>query len=744
MLIIPSNHHLMRSVVFAFLFFFINSFSQSLFKETITINDSVDYYLEIASFNKEDKHSFTKAIIYTEKAIEYAKNNKLESKLMDCYLILGTIYYDLGKVDNAIENFIRSINIIDNKNPKANLALSYYSLGKCYLEKNKTELSEVYFKKASEIYKQLNFSDAISLINIQKGIIQKNKGNYDKAAAIFNAVISSLYSDPFIETKIEAYYQLGEIENLKNNKIQAIKNFEIALDMNQKNTKNVLLQKKILKQLSDTYKKTKQFNKSQAYLEDYVAILDSLGNYYNHSLTENTFDKIQFDKQLKTIEQLDKEKKSQEKTLRFSKLIGILSIALISILSLLSLSLFKNNKIRISTNKLLKEKNRELTIEKNRAERASKARAEFLATVSHELRTPLNAINGITYILLNEKPKATQLNYLKSLEFSGKYLLTFINDILEINRLESDKVLVEKINFNLIDLINNIKITFNEFIIENNVKFHLVIDKDIKQNIIGDPTKISQILINLVNNAIKFSKNGDVWLSVKNLNTTATDTVALSFEVKDNGIGIPKDKQDSIFESFSQGSVEINRTYGGTGLGLSIVKKILEILGTTIHLESDTNKGTSFKFDLVFERGSFIEKPLITQTIENTESNKTKTILLVEDNKINQMITQKMLEQKSIKTVIIDNGEEAIEHLKEYHYDLVLMDVHLPGINGTEATLEIRKFDNKTPIIALTAISLNENREILLAYGMDEVIMKPFVPEEFYEIIFGFLAKTAK
>ena len=732
----------MKSYLIAFFFICTFSNSQSLLKETTHINDSVDYYLEIASFNKEDKHSFNKAIIYTEKAIDYAKQNKINEKLPNCYLILGSIYYDLEKTDMAIENFIRSINLYKIKEPRANLGLAYYNLGKCYLEKNKVELSEVYFKKASEIYKELHFTDAIQLINIQKGIIQKNKKNYDKAISIFSSICNSINDQAFIETKIEAYYQIGEIEIIKKNYDNAIYNFKTALKLNEQNGVNIQLQKKILKQLSEVYKNKKDFNQSQMYLEKYVTIVDSLGNYYNHSLTESTFDKIQFDKQLKTIEQLDRDKKIQQRSLRFNKLISILSIALISILSLLSLSLYKNNKIRISTNKLLKEKNKELTIEKNKAERASKARAEFLATVSHELRTPLNAINGITYLLLNEKPKATQLNYLKSLEFSGKYLLTFINDILEINRLESDKVLVEHINFNLFELIENIKISFNEFIEENNVNFHLVIDKNIEPNIIGDPTKISQIIINLVNNAIKFSKNGDVWLSIKK-KSELMDQVVLSFEVKDNGIGIPKDKQASIFESFSQGSVEVNRTYGGTGLGLSIVKKIVEILGSEIYLESDTNKGTSLQFDLTFKKGKEeSKKETPVDPNENLVIGKEKKILLVEDNKINQMITQKMLEQKGISSVIIDNGEEAIENMKNNTYDLVLMDVHLPGINGTEATQEIRKFNTKTPIIALTAISLNENREMLLSYGMDEVIMKPFVPEEFYEILFLFLSKT--
>ncbi|WP_159777781.1 tetratricopeptide repeat protein [Flavobacterium sp. 9AF] len=451
----------MKSYIFAFFLFCTFSHSQSILKETTQLNDSVDYYLEIASFNKEDKHSYNKAIAYTEKAIEFAKKKKLNNKLPDCYLILGNIYYDLEKTDLAIENFIRSINLYKTNEPKSNLALAYYGLGKCYLEKNKIELSEIYFRKATDIYEALNYTDAIQLINLQKGLIQKNKKNYYKAISIFNSIINSIHQDNFLETKIEAYYQIGEIKFIKEQYDEAINNYKLALETHQENSKNIQLQKKILKQLSLAYKLNNDVTKSHKVLEEYVKIVDSIGNDYNHSLTEDTFDKIQFDKQLKTIEQLDKDKKIQQRSLRFNKLISILSIALISILSLLSLSLYKNNKIRISTNKLLKEKNRELVIEKNKAERASKARSEFLATVSHELRTPLNAINGITYLLLNEKPKATQLNYLKSLEFSGKYLLTFINDILEINRLESDKVLVESINFNLIELIENIKTSFN-------------------------------------------------------------------------------------------------------------------------------------------------------------------------------------------------------------------------------------------------------------------------------------------
>jgi CheY-like chemotaxis protein len=252
--------------------------------------------------------------------------------------------------------------------------------------------------------------------------------------------------------------------------------------------------------------------------------------------------------------------------------------------------------------------------------------------------------------------------------------------------------------------------------------------------LLGDPTKLSQIFINLINNALKFTKNGEVKVVVK-LIETGDDYSRINFAVSDTGIGIPEDKQETIFESFSQGSIEINRKYGGTGLGLTIVKKIIDLLGGDINLKSEVGVGTTFDFELDLLNG---KKEIVIEkgSLYSYEVLKDRYILVVEDNKINQMVTKKMLDKKEMKCFIIDNGEEAVEILsKENNYDLVLMDVHLPGINGTIATQKIREFDSKIPIIALTAISLNENREMLLSFGMSDVITKPFDPENFYRVI---------
>jgi signal transduction histidine kinase len=436
--------------------------------------------------------------------------------------------------------------------------------------------------------------------------------------------------------------------------------------------------------------------------------------------------------QLRTFVEMDKENKQKEKENLFYKIINVLALLLISVLSVFSLFLFKSNKTREKTNLLLESKNEELQTAKDNAEKATKARSEFISTVSHELRTPLNAIIGITHLLKEEEPKESQIEYLKSLEFSGNYLMKFINEILEVNRIESGMIEVENTYFNLDVLIQDIRKSLIDFDIQNHNTVVLNLDENIPQNLLGDPTRLSQIFMNLINNSLKFTHEGTITVTTR-LCAINSEKASVYIEVADDGIGIPKERLESIFDSFSQGSVEINRKYGGTGLGLNIVKKLVAILGGTIKLESTEFLGSKFYFTLNFKFDQ--SKPVKSNSILDFSFLSGKKILLVEDNKINQMITQKMLKNKNLFCETIDNGEDAIELVRNNTYDLVLMDVHLPGINGTFATQAIRTFNTQLPIIALTAISLNENRQSLLEFGMDDVITKPFDPVDFYTII---------
>lgn len=699
-----------------------------------TINtDSVDYYLTNVKYYKT-LNNYKKCLQFSQKALDFAIKINNQKNIADCYSNIGVTYMEIEKFDDALNVLIKSVAIYSALPPSTEQAFTHYNLGICYLEKDNFSMAETNFDQSKSIYKKLNNSSALQNLNLQKAIIYKEKGKIDLASSIFERILAKDATHNSTKIKAEALYQIGAIELLKKRNNLALNYLTRALEINKKNT-NLGLKSRIVLALSTVYERALNIEKSHEFLKEYLKIKDELVSLNNKKIDTYDFDSFKDNEKLKLVELIDKENKSQQKSNSFAKLISILAIALISILSLLSLSLYKNNIIRNESNALLTEKNNELRIAKENAEKASKARTEFLSTVSHELRTPLNAINGITHLLLEENPKKSQLEYLNSLQFSGNYLLTFINDILEINRIESTNIPIENINFNLKSLLANIQNSLKEIADINKNSFILEVDKTIPENIIGDTTKLSQIFMNLINNSLKFTKGGYVKV-IANLDSVIDNKVIISFKVADNGIGIPDDKQSEIFNSFSQGSIEINRKYGGTGLGLSIVKSLIELLGGNIYLNSKVGLGSTFSFELPFETGDEIIVPIIKEVKYNPAVALNKKILLVEDNKINQMITKKMLENRGMFCQIVDNGEEAVEILRgENEFDLVLMDVHLPGINGTIATKMVREFNDKLPIIALTAISLNENREMLLSYGMTDVITKPFETETFYRII---------
>ncbi|PIF60521.1 ATP-binding protein [Flavobacterium sp. 11] len=717
-----------------YFFAFIVFFYSSLYSQPNEERDSTAYYSSLSNSNIQT-NNYKEALLHTQKAIDYAEKNKNIKDQAQQTFNLGKIYFDLKKYDDAIETLLKSAALFSNFEPSLERSATYYHIGLCYMQKQNYDRASIYFERAKSINDKLRVPDTAELFNLQKGLIYKSKNKIDLALSSFKFIIAKPDNAALTNTKAEATYQIGKIEASRNRNNLALNYLNKALELNSK-SENLEQKSNILLALSDVYEKTLDKNNAYFYLKQHLNLKENITILNNERLGIDDYQKFKETEKLKEIAQANYENKEQEKANKFSKLISIFAIALISILSLLSLSLYKNNIIRNQSNLLLQEKNKELEIAKDKAEKASKARSEFLSTVSHELRTPLNAINGITHLLLEENPKKNQLDYLSSLKFSGDYLTKFINEILEINKIDSHKSEIEYTSFNLKKLLEDIKHSLKELAVVNNNDFKLEVDAAIPDYLIGDPTKLSQIIMNLINNALKFTKNGNVTV-ITHLETLEDKKATLYFEITDTGIGIPEDKLSSVFDSFSQGSIEVNRKYGGTGLGLTIVKKLIKILGGHIKLKSVVGEGSTFSFNLEFQispqQESQIEKkPMIKYDAAKLVN---KKILLVEDNKINQMITQKMLDNKGIICEIIDNGEEAIDLLKTNTFDLVLMDVHLPGINGTIATETIRTFDKVTPIIALTAISLHENREMLLSFGMNEVITKPFVPEEFYSVI---------
>jgi len=445
-----------------------------------------------------------------------------------------------------------------------------------------------------------------------------------------------------------------------------------------------------------------------------------------------------------TNEKIGDDLLEKEKSESFNKVTNGLSIAIIAILSLLTLSLYKNNNLRAKANRLLQDKNTALQLAKEKAEKASLAKAQFLSTVTHELRTPLYAVTGLTHLLMEENPKEHQKEHLNSLKFSGEYLLALINNILDLNKLEANKVEVEKTSFHLKKRINDVLVALRKSANDKQNTLRVEYDDTIPESLSSDPLKLSQVLINLIGNSIKFTQNGEVVVRVRKIDQH-NNSIKLNFEIQDNGVGISTEKQKTIFETFSQGSLQINRKFGGTGLGLSIVKNLLELMNSKIHLERKLGEGTKFWFDLDID----VSKELAT----NTKNKKkkidheylvAKKILVVEDNKINQMITKKILEKNKINCQVADNGTDAIQLVKDTVFDLVLMDIHMPGISGIEATQKIRDFNKDIPIIALTAVTIDENLDEFYRVGFNEIIPKPFKPEDFFEKIFNTLKLVEK
>lgn len=714
-----------------YLFIFI-FFTSLLHSQKIEKTDSISYYDNLSNYNIKINR-YKDALFFIQKAITFCEANRKTEDQANQTFNLGKIYYDLAKYNDGIESFSESITLYETLPPSSRYAQTYYYLGVSHIKKENYTSAEICLNKAQSIFKELNIADFDEALKLQKGIIYKSAEKYDQASRIFSTIISNQEISSQLDLKAEALYQIGLIEKIKNRNNLALNYLNKAYELNAK-TKNLDQKSDILLALSDIHEKLLDKSTAYSYLKLHLNLKENISIANNEKLGIDDYEKFKETQQAKKTEQIKRQKKEKEKENKFAKLINILSIALISILSLLSLSLYKNNIIRNKSNLLLTEKNNELIIAKEKAEKASQARSEFLSTVSHELRTPLNAINGITHLLLEEKPKKSQLHYLSSLQFSGNYLTTFINDILEINKIESDKAEIEYISFDLKKLLKDIKKSLKEVALKNENQFHLIVDDAIPDILIGDPTKLSQIVMNLINNALKFTQKGKVTI-IATLLSLEHNTAAIRFQIIDTGIGIPQDKLESVFESFSQGSIEINRKYGGTGLGLTIVNKLINLLGGQIKLESIEGKGASFSFALDFKVNE-LQLPTEKKTkVYDDSIFANKKVLAVEDNKINQMITKKMLENKGMLCEIIGSGEEAIEIVKNNKFDLILMDVHLPGINGTVATKKIREFDSSTPIIAITAISLNENREMLLSFGMNDVITKPFAPADFYDTI---------
>lgn len=677
-----------------------------------------------------------KSLDFAQKALIIATKNNDDLIASKAYNLIGLNFEEFSDYQKAIEYYNKGLvlaNKVNNDTVKGWLnnnlgnvycyrkidfhkGIKHYKEGLKYSIQHNDEY-EIMFSKlniGSAYFAVEDFSNGIQYFNDVKDYVDKN-GDIESKISL-NSNFGLYYNSINNNKKAEEYY-LKAVQFCEQNDIELIKS----------NASDVY------HDISNFYFKIKNFEKAHFYLLKHDQLQDEIYNEERLNEVKVGGMQIEHDEINRKIDQIEKEKEIQAEKLQANRIFVILLAIIFFILLLLLLSLIRNNKFKAKINEELKRTNNELLIAKEKAEEASQLKTQFISTISHELRTPLYGVVGITDIILDEHKELKNSPHLKSLKFSAKYLLSLVNDILKVYKIEENQVVLEDAVFNIQDELMVIKDSLYFLAVKNNNQIFIDVDNSIPEVLVGDKIRLSQIFINLMSNSLKFTENGKVVVKADLIEKIGTKCY-LKFQVIDNGIGIAKEDQNKVFEKF----VQVYRKeddYQGTGLGLTIVKKLVELFNGTIQLESEEGKGTTITFTLPLDSDVSRAKSIIDNLDVDLSARKEYKILVVEDNKINQVVTKKLLENNHFKCNIVDDGYAALELISKTHFDAILMDINMPIINGFETSKLIRQKGIQTPIIAVTAFDKQDIEEKIIDAQIDEVIVKPFESHKLFETI---------
>ncbi|WP_299242860.1 ATP-binding protein [uncultured Aquimarina sp.] len=644
------------------------------------------------------------------------------------YNLLGKIHFLNKEYKQALkeykiaELFIKELEedselIIDVNN---NIAL-------VYLEGfNKPARALKRIKHIYENSKNLN-SDYKHSLELNLANIYLKTRNYRKAHRLLKKCHKYFSQNAeHISELLLTYLSFGEYYKIHNNYNSAIRHFEKAASIAEKN--------KMSREAMNIYKKYEELLVKFGRQDRAYAILKKYTKHHETALETEKLETNQFKEKLVVS---NKNNSIQTQKAKQSKTVSIFTLSLLILCLILFCFFIYNHRKTKVLGESLAIRNKELKISKEKSDRLAAVKTKFISTVSHELRTPLYGVVGLSSILMERIKDEENHKFIKLMKFSADHLLNLINDVLQVTKMESYEISLDKSAYNIKSLADDIKNSFEYQADKNGNTLHLNFDPDIPHYLIGDSVRLSQIFINLISNANKFTKNGDIWLNFVNP-IIKDNKVKITFEIKDNGRGIPIDKQGIIFDKFSQANSKDHTT--GTGLGLHIVKNLVNLHGGDIQIKSSPGKGSMFYFSISFEIDSTTqEKNQINNLkkyikLKNTED---YNILIVEDNKINQIVTQNVLKTKGFNSSIASDGLIAIEMVKENRYDLILMDLNMPNMGGMESTKIIREFNPDVPIIALTASDTQDTVQAILNpdSGFNDFLRKPYKNEEFFQKI---------
>lgn len=671
-----------------------------------------------------------KSLALAKTALEKALDTDNYEQTARAYNLIGLNLEQYSDYKKAIFFYQKGLTYLDKVSNNFVISSLHTNLANCYCFKKIDYKKGVYhYKKALYFINLLEDDYMIMFANLNITSAYFAVGDFNNGIVFLKKAEKYINKQNDLESKIMYNSLLGGYFSYKNEFVKSEKYYKTALEFCNQNTTKFLESNaaEVYDDIARMYAKKKDFSNAFKYMEKYNALKDKLYEE-EHSQIEKKSGVAPVLKEYKRqISHIELEKNQQLELINQNKKITFLLIVLSIILLFLLLSLYKNYLFKQKTNLNLIISSSESKLAKEKAEEILTLKSQFISTISHELRTPLYGVVGIIDIIKDEHPELANSDYMKSLSFSANYLLSLVNDVLQLSKFESRVIKLEDNEFNIFDEVNAIFSSSNMIYNKNKNKITFHIDPNIPKFLIGDSSRLTQILINLLDNSLKFTNEGEVTLTI-NLIKNDVDFSYLKFEVNDTGIGIAPEDQKLIFDNFVQLKNQ-NIYYQGSGIGLSIVHYLIEMFESDIQIDSDSGKGCTFYFTIKFKNRCINEKLLHNININHQVFESLK-VLLIEDNKINQLVTQKKLLKLNCEVEIVESGREALKILKNNTYDLIITDINLPDISGFETTKKIRENNITTPVFAITAYSIEEIELQANESGIAAVFVKPFKIEE--------------